>query len=144
MAKTVYLIRLDSTYARITNIVADPVLVNMTGKGEPYRDIPNVIGASISHNDTSGIVTEQTNTGLTFTSPMFINGSGSVAPFLSGTLNVVEADDVSHIAPRQGDQEYTFWKFTWATVAGSPTYTYAEFRRGDIIADTAPNTDPTP
>lgn len=144
MAMNLYLVRLDGTYARYTGVVADPELTNMTGKGEPYRDIPNVSGASIGYNDIEGVVTEVTNTGLTFTSPAFNAGAVGVPPYLSGTLDVVESDDVSHTPPRQADQEYTFWKFTFATVTGNPTHSYAEFRRGDIISNTAPNTDPTP
>lgn len=142
MAKTVYLIRLDGTYARITNIVADPVLVNMTGKGEPYRDLPNASGALVGPGITVPI-----NSGLTVTNPVFtpsISDYGYRYPTLTGTLSPVNPDDVDHVAPRQGDQVYTFWKFTWATVADTPQFTYAEFRRGDIIADTAPNTDPAP
>jgi hypothetical protein len=151
-----YLVRLDGTYARYTGVVSDPeltpVVLNpasppagaMQGMGEPYRDIPNVSGASIGYQDIEGGLTEVTNTGLTFTSPTFHAGSVGVPPFLSGTLAVVESDDVAHVAPRQAVQTYTFWKFTFATVTGNPTHSYAEFRRGDIISNTAPNTDPTP
>jgi len=144
MAKTVYLIRLDGTYARIKDVVADPVLVNMIGKGEPYRDIPNVTGTTLSYVDSFGSFGIPTNTGITFTAPVVVPGQLTVPPHLMGTLDIVEADDVAHVDPRQADQVYTFWKFTWATVAATPQHTYAEFRRGDIIADTAPNTDPTP
>lgn len=140
MAMDLYLIRLDGTYARYTGVVADPVLLDMTGKGEPYRDIPVVTGATISGSLLGAFV--PTNTGITFTNPVFVNPAGEGSAYLSGTLGIVEADDVAHVPPRQADQIYTFWKFTFVTVALTPTYAYAEFRRGDIISNTAPNTDP--
>lgn len=132
MAKTVYLIRLDGTYARITDTVADPVLVNMTGKGEPYRDIfsSSMVLQTFGQSQTPGVIDS-----LTYTP----GPPQSIAPTITD-----QSDEVTHEPPRQADQTYTFWKFTWATVAATPQYTYAEFRRGDIIADTAPNTDPTP
>jgi len=148
MAKNLYLIRLDGTYARYTGIVSDPVLTPlaadplapdpgaMQGMGEPYRDIP-VCGTTLSEDSVS----VQSNTGVTFTAPAFISSIPGPAGF-SGTLGIVEPDDVAHVAPRQAVQTYTFWKFDFGVVAGSPQYAYAEFRRGDIIADTAPNTDP--
>ena len=144
-----YLIRLDGTYARYSGVVADPVLTPlegapgaMQGMGEPYRDIPNVIPVEEKYYDTSGDLTIPTNTGITITNPVISPGSGGVKPTFLGDMAVVEADDVSHTPPRQGVQTYTFWKFEFATVVGSPRYSYAEFRRGDIIANTAPNTDP--
>ena len=154
MAMDLYLIRLDGTYARYTGVVADPELTPvvpnpltpvagaMQGMSEPYRDIPVVVGASIGDGGSLGFVNVSTNTGLTFTDPAFV--ATTAGPYLSGTLGIVESDDVAHVAPRQGVQTYTFWKFTFATVTGSPTHSYAEFRRGDIISNTAPNTDPTP
>lgn len=145
-----YLVRLDGTYARFSGVVANPVLTPlegvsgaMQGMGEPYRDIPNITEAPLGISQSTSVPFTQTNTGLTFTNPIFQVESGIIPPFLTGTLAVVEADDVSHTAPRQGVQTYTFWKFEFATVAGSPRYTYAEFRRGDMISNTAPNTDPT-
>jgi hypothetical protein len=131
MAKTVYLIRLDGTFARITDIVADPELVNMTGKGEPYRD---TFQSSASVRDQVGGV-------HSWTGPMNLSQLTGAAGVITPTGT--DSDDVSHEPPRQADQVYTFWKFTWATVAATPRFTYAEFRRGDIIADTAPNTDPS-
>ena len=156
MAMDLYLIRLDGTYARYTGVVADPELTPvvpnpltpvagaMQGMSEPYRDIPGVVSANIG----PGVGARElvANTGVTFTDPVLVSveGSGSADYYLSGTLGIVESDDVAHVAPRQGVQTYTFWKFTFATVTGSPTHSYAEFRRGDIISNTAPNTDPTP
>ena len=146
MAMDLYLIRLDGTYARYTGVVADPVLLDMTGKGEPYRDIPGIVLADVGYTDVLGHAQATTNTGLTFTNPVFTDppAGATYPPYLSGTLGIVESDDVAHVAPRQAVQTYTFWKFTFATVALTPTYAYAEFRRGDIISNTAPNTDPTP
>jgi hypothetical protein len=149
MAMNLYLVRLDGTYARYTGVVADPELTPlhgvagaMEGMGEPYRDIPVVTPATLGYNDVLGNAIAITNTGITFTSPSF--HTGTVPPYLTGTMGIVEADDVSHTPPRQAVQTYTFWKFTFATVVGNPTHAYAEFRRGDIISNTAPNTDPTP
>jgi len=136
-----YLVRLDGTYARYTGVVADPELTPlhgvagaMEGTGEPYRDIPVIAPVPLIYANPLST----TNTGITLTNP--IVGSEGI----TGTINAVEADDVSHTPPRQAVQTYTFWKFTFATVAETPTYAYAEFRRGDIISNTAPNTDPTP
>ena len=154
MAMDLYLIRLDGTYARYTGVVADPELTPvvpdpltpvagaMQGMSEPYRDIPGVVGANIGPG--VGAREMVANTGLTFTDPALVTVTGGGDTYLSGTLGIVESDDVAHVAPRQGVQTYTFWKFTFATVTGSPTHSYAEFRRGDIISNTAPNTDPTP
>lgn len=145
-----YLVRLDGTYARYTGVVADPELTPvvpdpltpvagaMQGMGEPYRDIPVCVTTL-----REGGVQVESNTGITVTNPAFVSDLGTTIGF-SGTLGVVEPDDVSHTPPRQAVQTYTFWKFTFATVAGNPTHAYAEFRRGDIISNTAPNTDPTP
>ncbi len=147
-----YLVRLDGTYARYSGVVSDPVLTPlegdpdaMQGMGEPYRDIPNVNEATLKYvNTISNMALDiATNTGITFTNPTIDPGGSTISPGLSGTMSVVEADDVAHISPRQGVQTYTFWKFEFATVANSPRYSYAEFRRGDIISNTAPNTDPT-
>ena len=150
MAMDLYLIRLDGTYARYTGVVADPELTPlhgvpgaMEGTGEPYRDIAMVTSANIGPG--FGARELVANTGVTFTDPVLVNvGGGSSDEYLSGTLGIVESDDVAHVAPRQAVQTYTFWKFTFATVTGSPTHSYAEFRRGDIISNTAPNTDPAP
>ena len=143
MAMNLFLIRLDGTYARQTGVVSDPVFVNMTGKGEPYRDLPTLVHTPVQTGESTGNVDQETNTGLTLTSPTIVPmaGAGTIA-YITGTLAAVEADDVSHTAPRQGDQDYTFWKFDFGVSAGNPQYVYAEFRRGDIIANTAPNTDP--
>jgi len=144
-----YLVRLDGTYARYTGVVADPELTPlhgvagaMEGTGEPYRDIPVILPATLEYVEPLGPATVITNTGITFTNPTITTSTAGVG--LTGTMDVVEADDVSHTPPRQAVQTYTFWKFTFATVAENPTYAYAEFRRGDIISNTAPNTDPTP
>ena len=137
MGMNLYLIRLDGTFARFSGVVADPTFVNKTGIGEPYRDIPQ---CSTSLRQGSILVTS--NTGVTFTDPAFTETVG-VPDGFTGTLGIVDPDDVSHTPPRQGDQEYTFWQFDLGVQADKPRYIYAEFRRGDIISNTAPNTDPS-
>jgi len=152
MAMNLYLIRLDGTYARYTGVVSDPVFVNMTGKGEPYRDIP-AVNTTLSYAVATQLglprqfVETASNTGITVSNPDFVleptGPTTNQAVGFTGTLGTVEPDDVSHEPPRQGDQQYTFWKFDFGVSAGNPQYSYAEFRRGDIISNTAPNTDPT-
>lgn len=132
MAMDLYLIRLDGTYARYSDVVADPVLANMTGKGEPYRDILAAVGSAAY----MGTATFQNGPGFV-TVPTYGNSPPTIT-----SVALKESDELSHEPPRQADQIYTFWKFEFATVALTPRYSYAEFRRGDIIANTAPNTDP--
>ena len=130
MSMDLYLIRLDGTYARYSDVVADPVLANMTGKGEPYRDIFSSSAAL-------------TNYGQSQTPGVIATLDVSTAPPSITPTITDQSDEVTHVDPRQADQIYTFWKFEFATVADTPQYSYAEFRRGDIISNTAPNTDPT-
>lgn len=142
MAMTLYLTRLDGTFARIDGVVATPTFENLTGKSEPYRNIfqitgqtqaTSVAGPCIGSITFPGILDslKNTNTGGT--------GFESEMTYVQGTLS----DEAAGEAPRQADQLYTFWKFDLGVVAGSPQYLYAEFRRGDIISNNAPNTDPT-
>ncbi len=142
MAMNLFLVRLDGNYVRYTGVVTDPVFVDMTGKGEPYRDLPSLVGADVQSVGTGGLYTGKTNTGLQLNAPSIVPSSGSLPPYLTGTVTSVDSDDVAHLPPRQGSQEYTMWKFDLGVSVGNPQYLYAEFRRGDMVANTAPNTDP--
>ena len=134
---TLYLIRLDGTFARIDGVVATPTFENLTGKSEPYRDIFQTVahteqggaGSSIGDLTFPGLLTSVTNT---------ISPTSSALTYVQGTLS----DEAAGTAPRQADQLYTMWKFDLGVVATTPQYLYAEFRRGDIVGNNAPNTDP--
>lgn len=143
MAMTLYLIRLDGTFARIDGVVATPTFENLTGKSEPYRNIFQTTAQTTitgSFGPVTGVVTfpgvldTVTNTFTTSAGDLV-----STLDYVQGTLS----DEAQGASPRQADQLYTMWKFDLGTVASAPRYLYAEFRRGDIIGNNAPNTDPT-
>ncbi len=140
---TLYLIRLDGTFARIDGVVATPTFENLTGKSEPYRNIFQTV-ASITATAVAGPVTGA----LTFPGILdsvqaaeaaTVGGLDADLTYVQGTLS----DEAAGTDPRQADQLYTMWKFDLGVVASTPQYLYAEFRRGDIIGNNAPNTDPT-
>lgn len=143
MAMTLYLIRLDGTFARIDGVVATPTFENLTGKSEPYRNIFQTVATTTITGAFGPVTGSVTFPGtLDQVSNSF---SGSVDASLVSTLDYTQgtlSDEAAGTDPRQADQLYTMWKFDLGVVADTPQYLYAEFRRGDIIGNNAPNTDP--
>lgn len=143
MAMTLYLIRLDGTFARIDGVVATPTFENLTGKSEPYRNIFQTVAQTTitgSFGPVTGVVTFPGT--LDQVSNAFTTLGGDLTSTLGYTQGTL-SDEAAGTSPRQADQLYTMWKFDLGLVASTPQYLYAEFRRGDIIGNNAPNTDPT-